>query len=164
MSGFCFSTDSILRELSIHSYDIYTTTLETILKSERKVKNDILLIYLDENSFENVPSESIDYAVMEKTSQIAVIPCDIGWSDIGDWETLGTFDTPDENGNRLRGKTIFLESKNCIVRGNERLISLIGVEDLIVIDTDDALLIVKRDQTQKVKDIYSQLDGDNILS
>jgi len=107
--------------------------------------------------FKNMPSISIDYAVMEKSKRAAVLPIDILWSDVGSWDSLPEVIPPDSDGNVKVGDVLTLDTKKTIVMGEKRLISTIGLKDLIIIDTSDALLIVKRGQAQRVKEVVDML-------
>lgn len=107
--------------------------------------------------FKNMPSISIDYAVMEKSKKAAVLPIDILWSDVGSWDSLPEVIKPDADGNVIVGDILALDTKKTIVMGEKRLISTIGLKDLIIIDTPDALLIAKRGQAQRVKEVVDML-------
>ena len=112
-------------------------------------------IMLDPETFQAVPKFSIDFAVMEKAENVAVIACDMGWSDIGTWSAVADLTPPDDNGNRVDGHALLIDTENCFVRSNGRTIGMIGVKDLIVVDSGDALLIAHAGQSQLVKQIRS---------
>lgn len=103
------------------------------------------------------PRKSLDFAVFEKSKVIAVVPCDIGWSDIGSWAAMGELTPADENGNRVDGNAQLFDAKNCYIRSKNRLVGAVGVENLIIVDTVDALLVVNGDRAQDVKRIYADL-------
>lgn len=103
--------------------------------------------------FEEIPSISIDYALMEKAKEVLTCPGDFGWSDVGSWSFLRDIWPKDRNGNAMKGKNITLDSRNCLSYSPQKLTVLIGVEDIIVVDTEDALLVCHKDNDQKVKDI-----------
>ncbi|MGD9641750.1 MAG: mannose-1-phosphate guanylyltransferase/mannose-6-phosphate isomerase [Elusimicrobiales bacterium] len=107
--------------------------------------------------FKNMPSISIDYAVMEKSKKAAVLPIDILWSDVGSWDSLHEVIAPDGDDNVKVGDVLALDTKHTIVMGEKRLISTIGLKDLIIIDTPDALLVAKRGQAQRVKEVVDIL-------
>ena len=115
----------------------------------------------------SLPKETIDYGVMENAPRVAVIPADIGWSDIGTWASVKELYSDDEAGNVMLGDTLDLDSENTMILADgERLIATIGLEDMIVIDTPDALLITRKDQSQRVKEIVQHLkdrDRDEML-
>jgi mannose-1-phosphate guanylyltransferase/mannose-6-phosphate isomerase len=109
------------------------------------------------DDFKNMPSISIDYAVMEKSKKAAVLPIDILWSDVGSWDSLHEVIPPDGDGNVKVGDVLALDTKKTIVMGENRLISTIGLKDLIIVDTTDALLIAKRGEAQRVKEVVDML-------
>jgi mannose-1-phosphate guanylyltransferase len=111
-------------------------------------------------NFAQVPEISFDYAVMERTSKAAVVPCDIGWSDIGSWNALGELTLADSDGNRVEGTAIMHDSTNCFVRANGRMVGMVGLDNVLVIDTPDAVLVAHRDRAQDVKQIFAKLKSD----
>jgi mannose-1-phosphate guanylyltransferase len=111
--------------------------------------------------FETIPSTSIDYALMEKARGVMMCEGNFGWSDVGAWSSLLDIWPKDQEGNALRTKSLLLDSENCLVYSQNKLTALIGIKDLIVVDTPDALLICRRDLDQKVKDIVERLKKDN---
>ena len=110
-----------------------------------------------EKHFAAMPSISIDYGVLEKSSRVSLIPCDIGWSDVGSWQAVHEISAKDANGNALQGNVIAVDCKNSLIRAEKRLVAAIGVEDLCVIETADAVLISKSDQTQRVREVVDIL-------
>src|SRR5450759_273908 len=106
-----------------------------------------------EKHFSAMPSISIDYGVLEKSSRVSLVPCDIGWNDVGSWQAVHEIAAKDENGNALQGNVIALDCKNSLIRAEKRLVAAIGVEALCVIETADAILISKSDQTQRVREV-----------
>jgi mannose-1-phosphate guanylyltransferase/mannose-6-phosphate isomerase len=109
--------------------------------------------------FSQCPSVSIDYAVMEKASNCAVVGADFGWSDIGSWKAMSELFESDEAGNRIHGKAVLVESKNCFIQGGDRVVAAVGVNDLVIVDTEDAVLVAHRDRVQDVKEVVNQLSG-----
>ncbi len=107
--------------------------------------------------YEEMPAESIDYAVMEKARDIVVIPVDLGWSDVGSWRALEEVLPQDAQGNTLRGQTVLRNTSNSIVVGEKRLIAAVGVNDLIVVETDDAVLVCHKDKAQEVRQVVELL-------
>jgi len=107
--------------------------------------------------FKNMPSISIDYAVMERSKRAAMLPIDILWSDVGSWDSLPEVIAPDGDGNVKVGDVLALDTRKTIMMGENRLIATIGLKDLIIIDTPDALLIAKRGQAQRVKEVVDML-------
>jgi mannose-1-phosphate guanylyltransferase len=112
---------------------------------------------IDVATFAGLPDISIDYAVMEKADNVAVVPANFDWTDVGSWSALADLIEPDELGNRSQGEVIHVGSRNCYVQSEDRLVATLGLDDLVIIDTPDALLVSHRDQTQQVKEIVRQL-------
>jgi mannose-1-phosphate guanylyltransferase len=160
---FCFTVHAILNELREHCPQLLDAVQVAMQTSKQWVRDGESIRELPDEGFAKVPEESIDYAVMEKSSQVAVVPCDIGWSDIGSWESLGNLVEPDTNGNRTEGNAMLLDATDCYIRGDHdgRLVSVVGAENLIVVDTPDALLIADRGHAQSVKQIYNRLKNRN---
>ena len=120
-------------------------------------KLDQDFLRLDRAAFEACPADSIDYAVMEKTADAFVVPIDVGWSDVGSWSALWQLAEQDGDGNAHRGDVLALDCADTLAWGERRLIALIGLRDLVVVDTDDALLVAHRDRVQDVKEIVAEL-------
>jgi mannose-1-phosphate guanylyltransferase len=112
---------------------------------------------LEAKSFAEVPDTSIDYAVMEKSRRVSVVACDIGWSDIGSWTAVGGLVAADEHGNRVEGEAVLHDVSGSYIRSDGRVVGVVGLDDLVVIDTADALLVAHKDRAQDVKGIYAQL-------
>jgi len=157
---FCFSAGAMLREMQLHCPDILTATRACIELSLRAQGKNYTQIQLTPESFGNVPDNSIDYAVMEKSKNVAVVPCSIGWSDIGSWNALGELTAPDTQGNRIEGEVILHDVSNCYIQSNQRLVGALGVDNLIVIDTPDAVLVADRSRAQDVKFLYARLKAE----
>lgn len=159
---FCFTAGNIIKQMEIHCAEIMEATARCLARSKFAEKESTQ-IYLDASSFALIPDNSIDYAVMEPASQtkdnniVAVVPCNIGWSDIGSWRALGDLSTPDEAGNRIAGQVLLHQTSNCYIQSSERLVGAVGVEDLIIIDTPDALLVANKQRAQDVKHVYAEL-------
>lgn len=140
---FAFTADSIIKEFRKHQPDIgeiFELSYEEVLRN-----------------FRNLPEISIDYAVMEKTKNAALIPFNLLWSDIGSWESLYEVLEKDERGNALTSESINIDTKDTLIIGNKRLITTLGLENIVVVETEDALLIAKKGECQKVKDIVNIL-------
>ena len=110
-----------------------------------------------EKHFAAMPSISIDYGVLERSDCVSLIPCDIGWNDVGSWQAVHEISPKDDNGNALQGNVIAVDCRNNLVRAEKRLVATIGIEDLCVIETADAVLISKNDQTQRVREVVDEL-------
>ena len=134
--------------------------LKAAKKAYKKAGRDMDFIRLDADAFENSPSDSIDYAVMEHTKDGVVIPLDAGWNDVGSWSALWEIGEKDEAGNVTMGDVLALDSKNCYLRSDNRLLATVGIEDLVVVDTADVVMVAPRDQVQRVKELVGQLSMD----
>jgi mannose-1-phosphate guanylyltransferase len=154
---FCFSVGSMIKEMKTHCPDILELTNICLNKSHIAKAKDSTQLELDNHSFAKIPENSIDYAIMERSDKIAVVPCDIGWSDIGSWTALGNLAQADTNGNRIQGEVLLHNTHDCTIQSDDRLIGMVGVKDLIVIDTLDAILIANKNCAQDVKHIYAKL-------
>jgi mannose-1-phosphate guanylyltransferase/mannose-6-phosphate isomerase len=107
--------------------------------------------------FDQMPEISIDYAVMEKSEKTVVLPLDLYWNDIGSWDSLHDILSKDEDGNAAVGDVMTIDTKNCLIFGNKRLLSTIGLEDCLIVETDDAVLVAKKGETAKVREIVNRL-------
>ncbi len=107
--------------------------------------------------YPTIPSISIDYGIMEKSDKVRVISAEMGWNDVGSWDNLGVLYDEDENGNINAGDFLGIDTKNCITYSKKRLISTIGVEDLIIVETDDAIMVIDKSKAQDVKKIVDEL-------
>jgi mannose-1-phosphate guanylyltransferase/mannose-6-phosphate isomerase len=154
---FVFSARQLLEELGRLRPDILSAAEKALAAATR----DMDFMRLDAKTFEACPAESIDYAVMEKISNGAVVAADIGWSDVGSWSALWDIGKKDAAGNVTRGDTQMHDVANSYVRADSRLVYLLGVKDLLVVETDDAVLIGDRSRAQEVKDIVERLDKDH---
>lgn len=150
---FLFKAKTILKEVE----KLSPTVFKSCKKSLQGDLLDLDFQRLNENYFANCPDVSIDVAVMEKTNLGTVLPLDAGWSDVGSWESVWKISKKDENGNVIEGNILAKDSSNCYLKSNKRLIAAIGVEDLVIVETNDAILISDKRKTQEVKNIVSQL-------
>jgi mannose-1-phosphate guanylyltransferase / mannose-6-phosphate isomerase len=112
-----------------------------------------------EKHFATMPSISIDYGVLEKSSRVSLIPCEIGWNDVGSWQAVHEISSHDANGNALQGNVVAVDCKNSLIRAEKRLVAAIGIEDICVIETADAVLISRSDQTQRVREVVDILQA-----
>ncbi len=154
---FCFQAGAMLREMQQHCPAILEATRACMAQSRSAEGKGFTQLELEASLFKDVPDDSIDYAVMEKSANVAVVPCDIGWSDIGSWSALGDLTAPDAQGNRIEGEAILHDVSNCYIQSNQRLIGAVAVKDLVVIDTPDAVLIADRSRAQDVKHLFARL-------
>lgn len=143
---FLFRADTYLEALAIHAPDILAATREAM----RLAARDGHRLHPDAAAFAASPSDSIDYAVMEKAARVAVVPVEMGWSDVGSWDALHDL-AADLNGNAEHGAVVAIDTNNCLLRSDGPLIAAVGVTDLIVIATGDAVLILPRGSSQDVK-------------
>jgi mannose-1-phosphate guanylyltransferase len=157
---FCSSSGLILQEMAQYCPDILSATKTCLEQSQKAEGKNFNQIELDPHSFALVPEKSIDYAVIENSKQVAVVPCRIGWSDIGSWNALSTLLEPDAAGNRVEGDAMLYDVSDCYIRSSERLVGAVGIDNLFIIDTPDALLVADKSRDQDVKRIYSQLKLD----
>jgi len=141
---FAFTVKTIFEELEKHAPEIYE-------KVENKTFEEVL------ENFESMPDISIDYAVMEKTDKAVVLPLDVTWSDVGSWDAFYEIMEKDENGNVKVGSVIDIDSRDSLILSNKRVVSAIGIEDLMIVETDDVLLIAKKGEGQKVREVVKKL-------
>jgi mannose-1-phosphate guanylyltransferase len=154
---FCFTAGTLLAQMALHCPDILAASRACMDRSRMAQGKGFVQLELDSASFQDVPSESIDYALMEKSAAVAVVPCDIGWSDIGSWNALGDLGTPDAQGNRVEGEALLHNANNCTIHSRERMVGAVGVSNLVIIDTPDAILVAEKACAQDVKHIYAKL-------
>ena len=153
---FAFRALAYLTELQLFSPDIYTAARQAIDKAEL----DLDFVRVDAASFAQSPSISIDYAVMEQTDKAVVVPLSAGWDDVGSWSALWDVSAKDANGNAVHGDVLLHDTRNCHIHTGNRLVSAVGVEDLIIVATDDAVMVTRRDQAQHVKKIVELLKAE----
>lgn len=154
---FCMTAETALAELRQYAPEVLNA-VSTSLDASRRVEGDgQYQIELDAKTFALAESISIDFALMEKTKLAAVVSCSIGWSDIGSWNALGDLIPTDAAGNSIEGEAFLHDVSNCFIQADGRIIAAVGVENLIVIDTPDALLIADKRRSQDVKQIVGQL-------
>lgn len=153
---FCFQAGVFLSELSKHAPEVFGA-VQTAFEQARRNDNRLML---DAAQFADIPDISVDYAVMEHSPLVATIPCDIGWNDIGSWVAMSELTPPDKDNNRLIGEVLTHAASQNFVHSQERLTALVGVRDLLVVDTSDALLVAHKDHAQDVKHIVSRLKQD----
>ena len=153
---FLFKASRYLEELKKHRPDIYEAcelSMEGTLKD-----NDFLRV--NQVAFSVCPSDSIDYAVMEKTDDAFVVPMEAGWTDLGSWSSLWDISEKDGNGNSTFGDVMLHNSKDCYVKAEDKLVAAVGVDDLVIVDTKDALIVAHKDSVQDAKIIAQQLKSD----
>jgi len=151
---FCFSAGTLVDEMQRHSPAIVEAARRCV---ESAPGRDAGELELPGEAFRNVPEDSIDYAVMEKSDKVAVVPCDIGWSDIGSWTAIGALTAPDEHGNRIEGESVLHDVRDSYIRSEHRMVGAVGVSGLVIVDTPDALLVADASRAQDVKRLYARL-------
>ncbi len=152
---FCFRADTLLAALAEYAPDVLVQARSTWNASQTETPSDS--IALDTPSFAACRDISIDYAVMEHADNVLVLPAHFGWSDIGSWKAVAEQFEPDAAGNTAQGETLFLNTRNTHVQSEDRLIAAVGLDNLLVVDTPDALLVASKDASQQVREIVSQL-------
>ncbi|MES2348551.1 MAG: mannose-1-phosphate guanylyltransferase/mannose-6-phosphate isomerase [Pseudomonadota bacterium] len=150
---FLFRADSYLKELQ----SLQPAIAEAAEAAVRLGYSDLDFCRLHEASFSASPSDSIDYAVMEHTRHAVVVPADIGWSDVGSWSALWEVQPKDGQGNAVRGDVYLDNVSGSLVRAESRIVAVLGVKDLVVVETADAVLVAHKDQVQRVKQIVDHL-------
>ena len=154
---FLFKASRYLEELEKYRPDI----LEACQLSMKGMSKDHDFLRVNESTFVHCPSESIDYAVMEKTDDAVVVPMDAGWSDIGSWSSLWEISEKDSKGNAIYGDVLLHESNNSYVRTDGKLVAAIGVDDLVIVATKDVLVVVHKDSVQNVKSVVEKLKNES---
>lgn len=150
---FLFRASRYLEELKKYRPDILSACQASLDDSTK----DLEFIRVNKQLFTECPEDSIDYAVMEKTADAVVVPMDAGWSDVGAWSSLWEESNKDSTGNVIRGDVIFHNTHNCYITAPERLVATVGIDDLVVVDTKDALLVAHRNKVQDIKAIVTEL-------
>lgn len=154
---FLFSARQYLNELQA----LQPVMHKSCVNAYQSAVKDRDFIRLDKGSFDECPDNSIDYAVMEKTSSAVVVPMDAGWCDVGSWSALWMLGKKDENNNTIQGDVILNDVKNCYIHSEKSLIAVVGVQDLVITESDDALLIAHKDCVQDVKKVVERLKESN---
>jgi len=154
---FLFKASKYLDELKNFRPDIYHACKSAM--AETRVDLDFLRV--DKATFESCPSESVDYAVMEKTRDAVVVPLDAGWSDIGSWSSLWDISEKDSNGNVTHGDVMVRNSSNSYIRTDGALVAALGVNDLVIVSTKDVLMVAHKDSVEDVKVLAQQLKSES---
>lgn len=154
---FCFTAATMLKAMEEFCAAVLEGAKVALSLSAVMTGKDCVSLEVDAATFAATPAISVDYAVMEKVQNLAFVACDCGWSDIGSWAVMAEQVEPDGDGNRVVGEAAIKDARNCFVQAPDRLVGLVGVEDLMVIDTPDALLVAHRDSAQQVRTICERL-------
>jgi mannose-1-phosphate guanylyltransferase/mannose-6-phosphate isomerase len=154
--NFLFRADVLLNEIK----RLEPEMADAIEAAVAKAKTDLGFLRLDPDSFARAPQKSIDYAVMEKTDRAAVVDGDFRWSDIGSWDALFDITPANTEGNVLQGPVVTMDVTDCVVHSDGRLTTLVGVRDLVVVSTSDAVMVVPRSRSQEVKELVAKLKAE----
>jgi mannose-1-phosphate guanylyltransferase/mannose-6-phosphate isomerase len=154
--NFVFRADAMLEELARFEPEIASTTSQAVALARK----DLDFVILDREFFIKATKTSIDYAVMERTDRAAVLAADVGWSDVGEWATVWRLNPKDAEGNSLRGRAVAIDSSNVLVRSEDHLVTVIGLDNIIVVATGDAVLVADKSQTDKVKQLVERLKAE----
>lgn len=152
---FVWKTSVIIENFKRFLPRIYEQMQDYYQQMNEDIGNNIL-----NEIYSTLPNISIDFGILERSTEVTVIPGDFGWNDIGSWDALGAVFPPDENGNIIKADHIGISTKDSVIYGNSRLIATVGVEGLIVVETDDAVLVCHKDKAQDVKKVVEVLEKD----
>lgn len=153
---FLFKASRYLEELEHHA----PAMLQACRAAMADARPDLSFVRVDKAAFEACPSDSVDYAVMEKSDRVAVVPLDAGWSDVGSWSALWDVSAKDGDGNVAQGDVLALDSHRNYVYADQRLVATVGVDDLVIVDTKDALLVAHKGRVQEVKKVVDRLKAE----
>ena len=154
--NFVFRADVMMEEMARFEPEMAAAAVDAVAKAKR----DLDFLVLDAASFAAAPKKSIDYAIMERTDKAAVIEANVGWSDVGLWSTVHRLSEKDADGNALHGHAIALDSTNVLVRSEDQLTTVVGLSDVIVVTTRDAVLVIDAKQSDKVKQLVERLKAE----
>lgn len=159
---FCFTVGTCLGELERHAPELLAKAIECQMASQPDEVGSFLQQELPAEHFGVLEDISIDYALMERSERVAVVPATFDWSDIGSWGALSALVEPDAQNNRVAGSAIFVDSRDNFVQSEGRLIATVGVEGLVIVETADAILVARSDRAQDVRKVVKQLkDSEN---
>lgn len=153
---FMFKAGRYLQELERFAPDMFKACQAAMADAQE----DLTFVRVDKAAFEGSPSDSIDYAVMEKTDDAVVVPLEAGWSDVGSWSALWDVSAKDSDGNAVQGDAILHDSMRTHVHASNRLVAAVGVQDLVIVETKDAVLVASQDRVQDVKKVVERLKAD----
>lgn len=153
---FLFKASRYLEELEKFRPDI----LDACRQALSETKPDMDFVRINEHAFAACPDESVDYAVMEKTDSAVVVPLDAGWSDVGAWSSLWDVTDKDANGNAVRGDVMTHNTRDCLIHSSNKLVATVGLKDVVIVETKDAVLVADKNQGQDVKKIVGQLKAE----
>ncbi len=154
---FIWRVDSILAAIEKHIPDVWDAFSSTV--SAMGTENEVRAVM---RAYQSCPSISIDYGVMERAEKVYVVPGNFDWNDVGDWKAVYDLSEKGRHGNAISGNAVVHDSGRCLVQAGEKLIALVGVHDLVVVDTDDAVLVCHRDASQQVKNVVDYLQANQL--
>ncbi|HUW51130.1 MAG TPA: mannose-1-phosphate guanylyltransferase/mannose-6-phosphate isomerase [Sulfuricella sp.] len=154
---FCFKAGVVLAQIKLHAPTIHQHALACWEATRSKMQGNSPMMEIDPETFATIPENSIDYAIMEKSDVVMVVPGSFGWSDIGSWNAISDLAVPDEAGNRVIGEAVLVDVGNSFIQNEGRMVAVIGLDNLLIIDTPDALLVADRERAQDVKKVVQQL-------
>lgn len=154
---FLFKASRYLEELEKFRPDIH----EACSASMKNIKTDFDFLRVDKEAFDLCPNESIDYAVMEHTTDAVVVEMNAGWSDVGSWSSLWEISSKDNSGNSITGDALLLETRNCLVKSEDKLVTTLGIDDLVIVATKDATMVAHKSRVQDIRQITERLKNDD---
>jgi mannose-1-phosphate guanylyltransferase len=154
---FCFKAGAVLDELAVHAPEVLKACESCWTEMKVSGSRTDSMLEIPAEAFGEVPDISVDYAIMERSNKVAVVQADIGWSDIGSWNAIRDLAVPDTDRNRAVGDAIFVDTRNTYVQSEDRLVAAVGLDNLMIIDTPDALLVAHPDKAQDVKQVVARL-------
>jgi mannose-1-phosphate guanylyltransferase / mannose-6-phosphate isomerase len=154
---FCLQVDVLLAQFERFAPDVLEAVRQCLASSPEVSNVNLSQRELDAQSFASVPDISVDYALMERSDRVAVVPCSLGWDDIGSWQAVRELSPRDEQGNQITGEVVLHDVHNCYIDSPRRVVGMVGLDNLIVVDTPDALLIADSERSQEVKFIAQEL-------
>ena len=154
---FCFAAGTLREEMRLHCPQVVDAVRKCMERSRLATGEGYSQLELDAESFALVPDDSIDYALMEKSRRVSVVHCDVGWSDIGSWSAIGDLAQADGNLNRIEAQAVLVDVSGCYIRSADRIVGAVGLKNLVIVDTADALLVADKSRAQDVKQVFAQL-------
>ncbi|MGV0005829.1 MAG: mannose-1-phosphate guanylyltransferase/mannose-6-phosphate isomerase [Candidatus Porifericomitaceae bacterium WSBS_2022_MAG_OTU9] len=154
---YCMRVNAILKEYDTHAQDIANNAGKCLDNASTANGKNWLQKEISSEDFSKMQNISIDYAVMEKSKNIAVVPCAMGWSDVGSWQELGQLYPRDDNGNHVHGQSLLQDVSDCIIYSGHRMVAALGIKDIVVADTSDAVLVAERGRIQEVRKLVESL-------
>ncbi|WP_404926261.1 mannose-1-phosphate guanylyltransferase/mannose-6-phosphate isomerase [Mesorhizobium sp. ORM16] len=154
---FCFKAQVMLDEMAAHCPEVIDAVLASYENARVSHGDHVASIELSSEHFAMAPRISLDRGVMEKTHNLSVVPCEMGWNDIGSWNAMAELVAADVNGNRIRGDVHMIDTMRSYISSDKRVIGTVGISDLVIVDSPDALLVASRDSVQDVKKLFEGL-------